>query len=115
MDSGDRQAHHGTEVEPQTRSGWWCDPGPHTCIVWTRTQPEKITSPCLLRKNSTPQRPAPVNALVYFAGKCAPAFFKAFRNSGMAASSPVVAALLYVSDRWTEEGRTVFLGDGEQN
>ena len=26
----------------------------------------------------------------------------------------VVATLLYVADRWTEEGRTVFLGDGEE-
>ena len=26
----------------------------------------------------------------------------------------VVAALLYVADRWTEEGRTILLGYGEE-
>ena len=37
-----------------------------------------------------------------------------FRNLEWLPTLAVVAALLYVAYRWTEEGRTVFLGDSEQ-
>lgn len=38
MDSGDRQAHHGTVVELKLAQVGGVTEGNHTCIVWTRTQ-----------------------------------------------------------------------------
>ena len=85
VDSGDRQAHHGTEVE-------------------LKLAQEELYAP----EPSTGQR------LGYFAGNMFSLLQSLLRKLEWLPTLTVVATLLYVSDRWAEEGRAILLGYGEE-
>ena len=114
MDSGDRQAHHGTEVELKLAQVGGVTEGYHTCIMWTRTQLREDNLALLAQEELYAPETGTCQCLGYFAGNVLSLLQSLLWNLEWLPALAVVAALLYVADRWTEEGRTVFLGDGEQ-
>ena len=115
MDSGDRQAHHGTEVELKLAQVGSVTEGNHTCIVWTRTQLRENYLTLLAQEELYAPETSTGQRLGYFAGNMFSLLQSLLWKLEWLPALTVVAALLYVSDRWAKEGRTILLGYGEES
>ena len=114
MDSGDRQAHHGTEVELKLAQIGGVTESNHTCIVWTRTQLREDYLTLLAQEELYTPETSTGQRLGNFAGDVLSLLQSLLWKLEWLPALAVIAALLYVSDRWAEEGRTILLGYGEQ-
>ena len=114
MDSGDRQAHHGTEMELKLAQVGGVTESNHTCIVWTRTQLGEDDLTLLAQEELYTPETSTGQRLSYFAGNVLSLLQSLLWKLEWLPTLAVVAALLYVSDRWAEEGRTILLGYGEE-
>ena len=114
VDSGDRQAHHGTEVELKLAQIGGVTEGYHTRIVWTRTQFREDHLALLAQEELYTPETCTCQCLGHFAGNVLSLLQSLLWEVEWLPALTVVAALLYVADRWAEEGRTILLGYGEQ-
>ena len=114
MDSGDRQAHHGTEVELKLAQIGGVTESNHTCIVWTRTQLREDYFTLLAQEELYTPETSTGQRLGNFAGDVLSLLQSLLWKLEWLPALAVITALLYVSDRWAEEGRTILLGYGEQ-
>ena len=114
MDSGDRQAHHGTEVELKLAQIGSVTESNHTCIVWTRTQLREDNLSLLAQEELYAPEAGTGQSLGHFACDVLSLLQSLLWKLEWLPALTVVAALLYVSDRWAEEGRAILLGYGEE-
>ena len=114
VDAGDRQAHHGTEVKLKLREVGGMTECHHTCIVWTRTQLGEDDLALFGQEELYAPKTSARQSLGHLAGDVLGLLQGCLWKLEWLPALTVVAALLYVSDRWAEEGRTVFLCDGEE-
>ena len=114
VDSGDRQAHHGTEVELKLAQIGGVTEGYHTRIVWTRAQLREDHLALLAQEELYAPESGTRQCLGHFAGNVLSLLQCLLWEVEWLPALTVVTALLYVADRWAEEGRTILLGYGEQ-
>ena len=115
VDAGDRQAHHGTEVKLKLREVGGMTECHHTCIVWTRTQLGEDDLALFGQEELYAPKTSARQSLGHLAGDVLGLLQGCLWNLEWLPTLTVVAALLYVSDRWAEEGRTILLGNGEES
>ena len=114
VDSGDRQAHHGTEVEFKLAQVGSVTESNHTCIVWTRTQLREDNLSLLAQEELYAPETGTGQSLGHVACDVLSLLQSLLRNLEWLPALSVVTAFLYMADRWAEEGRTILLGDGEE-
>ena len=114
MDAGDRQAHDGTEVKLELAQVGGVTQGYHTRIVWTWTQLREDDFALLAQEELYAPKSGTGKGLGDF-GCYVLGLLQGFlwKLEGLPTLT-IIAAFLYVADWWAEEGRAVFLCDGEE-